>query len=94
MSLNWFGMLLSALRSCGPVHTHRNITVTQRTEILIAFGIRLKCYTELIKKIPPFTKLEVYYRVYKIKAKAVPLHAMEEFGGRGGIAPTHSRPRH
>jgi hypothetical protein len=28
------------------------------------------------------------------KAKAVPLHAMEVLGGRGGIAPTHSRPRH
>jgi hypothetical protein len=26
--------------------------------------------------------------------KAVPLHAMEALGGRGGIAPTHSRPRH
>jgi hypothetical protein len=24
------------------------------------------------------------------KAKAVPLHAMEELWGRGGIAPTHS----
>jgi hypothetical protein len=24
----------------------------------------------------------------------VPLHAMEALGGRGGIAPTHSRPRH
>jgi hypothetical protein len=29
-----------------------------------------------------------------IKSKAVPLHAMEALGGRGGIAPTHSRPRH
>jgi hypothetical protein len=28
------------------------------------------------------------------KGKAVPLHAMEAFGGREGIAPTHSRPRH
>jgi hypothetical protein len=28
------------------------------------------------------------------KGKAVPLHAMETLGGRGGIAPTHSRPRH
>jgi hypothetical protein len=28
------------------------------------------------------------------KAKAVPLHATEEFGGRGGIAHTHSQPRH
>jgi hypothetical protein len=30
----------------------------------------------------------------KIKGKAVPLHAMEALGGRGGIAPTHSLPRH
>jgi hypothetical protein len=30
----------------------------------------------------------------KTKSKAVPLHAMEALGGRGGIAPTHSRPRH
>jgi hypothetical protein len=28
------------------------------------------------------------------KGKAVPLHAMEALGGRGGIAPTHARPRH
>jgi hypothetical protein len=28
------------------------------------------------------------------KSKADPLHAMEALGGRGGIAPTHSRPRH
>jgi hypothetical protein len=28
------------------------------------------------------------------KAKAVPLHAMKALGGRGYIAPTHSRPRH
>jgi hypothetical protein len=26
--------------------------------------------------------------------KAFPLHAMEALGGRGDIAPTHSRPRH
>jgi hypothetical protein len=25
---------------------------------------------------------------------SVPLHAMKALGGRGGIAPTHSRPRH
>jgi hypothetical protein len=30
----------------------------------------------------------------KAKAKAVPLHATEVRGGGGGIAPTHSRPRH
>jgi hypothetical protein len=27
-------------------------------------------------------------------SKAVPLHAMEALGGRGGIVPTHSRPRY
>jgi len=27
------------------------------------------------------------------KSKAVPLHAMEVLGGRGSIAPTHSRTR-
>jgi hypothetical protein len=32
--------------------------------------------------------------LYKKKGKAVPLHAMEALGGRGGIDPTHSRPRH
>jgi hypothetical protein len=28
------------------------------------------------------------------KAKAVPLHAVEALGGRGGIAPAHSQLRH
>jgi hypothetical protein len=28
--------------------------------------------------------------IVKSKNKAVPLHAMEELRGRGGIAPTHS----
>jgi hypothetical protein len=26
--------------------------------------------------------------------KAVPLHAMEALGGRGGVTPIHSGPRH
>jgi hypothetical protein len=30
----------------------------------------------------------------RVLSKAVPLHAMEALGGRGGIAPTHSQPRH
>jgi hypothetical protein len=29
-----------------------------------------------------------------IKGKGGPLHAMKAPGGRGGIAPTHSQPRH
>jgi hypothetical protein len=28
------------------------------------------------------------------EANAVPLHATEVFGWRGGVAPTHSRPQH
>jgi hypothetical protein len=28
------------------------------------------------------------------KTKAVPLHAMKALGGRGSVAPTHTRPRH
>jgi hypothetical protein len=34
------------------------------------------------------------YLRFGCKVKAVPLHAMEALGGRGYIAPTHSRPRH
>jgi hypothetical protein len=56
----------------------------------------IKWETEIL----PFTernvkhiKLSVYLNV-KSKSKAVPLHAMEALGGRGGIAHTHSRPRH
>jgi hypothetical protein len=30
----------------------------------------------------------------KVKGKGVPLQAMTAPGGRGGIAPTHSQPRH
>jgi hypothetical protein len=30
----------------------------------------------------------------QLKSKAIPLHAMDTFGGKGGIAPTHSQPRY
>jgi hypothetical protein len=33
-------------------------------------------------------------RLSWVKAKDVPLHATQALGGRGSIAPTHSRPRH
>jgi hypothetical protein len=38
-------------------------------------------------------KIHVYSCIdikHKLKAKAVPLHAMDVLGGRGGIACTHS----
>jgi hypothetical protein len=39
-------------------------------------------------------KLVSINRCVKVKSKGVPLHAMDALRGRGGIAPTHSRPRH
>jgi hypothetical protein len=42
---------------------------------------------EKIKKLCYSNEIIIFF-------KAVPLHAMEALGGRGGIAPTHSRPRH
>jgi hypothetical protein len=36
----------------------------------------------------------VYLYFHFPTGKAVPLHAMEALGGRGGITPTHSRLRH
>jgi hypothetical protein len=43
-----------------------------------------------------FMRVCVYMHtfMYVCKSKAVPLHAMKALGGRGGIDPTHSRPRH
>jgi hypothetical protein len=31
---------------------------------------------------------------FNVLVKAVPLHAMVALGERGGMSPTHSRPRH
>jgi hypothetical protein len=47
-----------------------------------------------IGSIAILNQLLQYIRNMPIKGKAVPLHAMEGLGRRGGIAPTHSRPRH
>jgi hypothetical protein len=47
----------------------------------------ISCYRYVVLL---YTKLQPYQ---KVKKKAVPLHAMEALWGRGGIAPTHSRPR-
>jgi hypothetical protein len=33
-------------------------------------------------------------KLNKKEGKAVPVHAMKALGGRGGIAPAHSRPQH
>jgi hypothetical protein len=54
------------------------------------YGLFPMCYL-------PSTYSLLFYEILftdPLKSKAVPLHAMEVLGGRGGIAPTHSRPRH
>jgi hypothetical protein len=38
--------------------------------------------------------ISIHFQLYTVKIKAVALHVMEALGGREGIAPTHSRPRH
>jgi hypothetical protein len=63
----------------------RKVKVSQRMEAKVQRGIAL--YVNLKKK------TNFIYSI-KSKSKAVPLHAMEALGGRGCIAPTHSRPRH
>jgi hypothetical protein len=44
----------------------------------------------------PTSRIHINYHRYKYckKGKAVPQHINRGSGGRGGIAPTHSRPRH
>jgi hypothetical protein len=53
----------------------------------IRFVYILKSRIDMVMKLTHKFVAEV------IKGKAVPLHTMEALGGRGGIAPTHSRPR-
>jgi hypothetical protein len=36
----------------------------------------------------------IIWNANELKAKVVPLHTTKTLGGRGGIAPTHSRLRH
>jgi hypothetical protein len=48
----------------------------------------------MFKEVVKCVLLDVLVANCKKKGKPVPLHAMEALGGRGGIAPTHSRPRH
>jgi hypothetical protein len=44
----------------------------------------------------PTSRININYHRYKYckKGKAVPQHIYRGSGGRGGIAPTHSRPQH
>jgi hypothetical protein len=63
------------------------IEVGQHSEVRIAFIIRA-----MVEAVCT-SEMSVYFNKTS-KSKAVPLHAMEALGGRGGIAPTHSQPRH
>jgi hypothetical protein len=41
-----------------------------------------------------YLRLQLLPIISIYKAKAVPPHAIKRLGGRGDIAPTHSRPQH
>jgi hypothetical protein len=47
-----------------------------------------------LNPLPPEYTVSDVCEVHQYKAKAVPLHATMALGGRGGLSPTHSRPRH
>jgi hypothetical protein len=53
-----------------------------------------KCIVNTTKSWVPYSFVTQLIQTGKVKCKAVPLHAMEALGGKGGKAPTHSRPRH
>jgi hypothetical protein len=91
---------LSSPPSTKPGHSNINKTVYLRkldvrhschkTSLSAHFSqFILRAYVSRFVIISPTSRNEV-----KGKGKAVPLHAMEALGGRGGITPTHSRPRH
>jgi hypothetical protein len=50
--------------------------------------------TSLTESYNPVMKFYTERSIAFAKAKAVALHATKALGGRGGIAPTHSRPWH
>jgi hypothetical protein len=62
--------------------------------MLLAYCITLAQHTltQCLQHTHTHTHTHTYIYIYIYLA--VPLHAMEALGGRGGIAPTHSRPRH
>jgi hypothetical protein len=87
-------MILS-LNCTGSRQKSYKITLTQ----MFATKDKAKPSTENIRglnsvAVRPTTVQVTSCRYKKSKSKAVPLHAMEALGGRGDIAPTHSRPRH
>jgi hypothetical protein len=51
-------------------------------------------YIETTRRCASQKDLLLIIAAVKSKSKAVSLHAMEALGERGGIALTHSRPRH
>jgi hypothetical protein len=83
----WVGIGRSLVNATTPgshkVPEHLSLLLQSTDHELIPKGMRVlrQC------KVP---RAEV---MFVTKAKAVPLHATKALGWRGGIAPTHSRPR-
>jgi hypothetical protein len=79
-----------------------NLLLRNYTELLCSYYVSFLSNSVIgysLKRINYFQKIlnlteQFTFICPKGKGKAVPLHAMEALGGREGIAPTHSRPRH
>jgi hypothetical protein len=75
---------------------HKRITGNFAVTLLFILNIRerityFKLHKIFVKSVIKSAARDGHgVRETKVKSKAVPLHAMEAHGGRGGIAPTHS----
>jgi hypothetical protein len=75
-------------RILGPITNNLSTYFPEHTSICVLFAqfiIFLQVTSSLIQS---------HFLLRKLKAKTVPVHATNAVGGRGGIAPTHSRPQH
>jgi hypothetical protein len=65
-----------------------------RIKAIFFFSVIQSNFKEILKLVKIYIFTYSMIRDYDtssiLKSKAVPLHAMEALGGRGGIAPTHS----
>jgi hypothetical protein len=80
-----------------PIHDALLLLVrkVQYAQLYVGMQLSLSGFRqELLDSLPSAQDFADSSQVSLHKGKAVPLQAMEALGGRGGIDPTHSRPRH
>jgi hypothetical protein len=93
------------LRDYAELHSRRLLSSSLRTDVIEDYTCHCAKITNIVISQHDIVAMQqnVNICLYVVsthnvienkKSKAVPLHAMEALGGRGGVAPTHSRPRH